>query len=111
MTPSTSGRTAMMCAGVRPSMSLASVPTATTRPVFSIDRDDGRLIDDDAVAAQIDEGIGRAEVDADVIAESAVDLLEEILHKGGKYVYPITDWRNGNRRATRAEQSSYDGNP
>src|SRR3989344_6057357 len=34
MTPSTSGRTAIRCPGVRPSIALAAVPTATTWPVF-----------------------------------------------------------------------------
>ena len=35
MTPSFSGRIALMCAGVRPIIRLASVPTATARPSCS----------------------------------------------------------------------------
>ncbi len=47
MTPSFIGRMATMFPGVRPSISLASPPTASTRLVTRVDGDDRRLADDD----------------------------------------------------------------
>ena len=38
-------------------------------PCLGVDRDDARLRDDDPFATDIDEGIGRAEIDAEIAAE------------------------------------------
>ena len=67
MTPSFMGRTAMIPSGVRPSMRLASSPTPLISPVASLDGDDGRLVQDDALALHVDERVGRAEIDGDVV--------------------------------------------
>ena len=69
MTPSRSGRTAMMLAGVRPTMRLASAPTSSTLRVPGIDGDHAGLADDDAPATHVDEGVGSAEVDPDIAGE------------------------------------------
>ena len=70
ITPSFSGRMAMMLPGVLPTMALASAPTARGSRVFlSMATTDGR--DDDALASDIDQRVGRAQVDAQVPAEQA----------------------------------------
>ena len=48
MTPSRSGRTAMMLAGVRPTIRFASAPIASTFLVARVDRHHARLADHDA---------------------------------------------------------------
>ena len=75
------GRTAMMLAGVRPTMRLASAPTASTRLRLRVDRDHGRLADDDAAVADVDERVGGPEVDPDVAGEDAEEAVE---HAGGE---------------------------
>ena len=71
MTPSRIGRMTMMLPGMRPSICGASRPTATTRVVAVARGDDGRLVDDDAAALDVDEHVGRAEVDADALRQHA----------------------------------------
>ena len=76
MTPSRSGRTAMIEAGVRPTIRLASAPIASTRLVLaSIATTDGSEMTMPAVA-DVDERVGRAEVDADVTGEEAEESVE-----------------------------------
>ncbi len=103
MTPSRSGRTAMMLAGVRPTMRLASAPIASTFFGAGLDGHHARLADDDAPVTDVDERVGRAEVDADVAGEDAEEGVEHDaervlrgswLHRGGA--------ARGPRRAGRA---------
>ena len=68
ITPSFSGRIALIVDGVRPSIRFASAPTAWTSPVRGVDRDHRRLGEDDPAAADVDERVGRAEVDGHVAA-------------------------------------------
>ena len=42
-----------------------------------VDRDDGRLGQDDAAAAHVDERVGRAEIDGHVASAEAGDVIEE----------------------------------
>ena len=69
MTPSFIGRTGLMFAGVRPSISCASVPTASIAPLGGVERDDRGLVEHDAAPAREDAGVGRAEIDGDVGGE------------------------------------------
>ena len=69
MTPSRRGRMAWMWLGVRPIIRLASAPTASGRSVLDVDGDDGRLVEHDAAATHVHQGVGRAEVDGHVPAE------------------------------------------
>src|SRR6478609_4782096 len=61
ITPSFIGRMAVMLPGVRPSICFAARPTA-----WMADRDHGRLIEHDALAPDVDEGVGGAEIDREV---------------------------------------------
>ena len=84
MTPSRSGRTAMMLAGVRPTIRLASAPTASTRLVLaSMATTDGSLMTMPAIA-DVDQRVGRPEVDPDVAGEDAEDPVEHVA--GGSFV-------------------------
>ena len=56
-----------MFPGVRPSIALASLPTASTVLSAWLDRDDRRLVQDDALAPHVDEGVRRAQVDGHVV--------------------------------------------
>ena len=84
MTPSFIGRMAWMLPGVRPIISRASSPTATiwlsslTRPRPTGSRDD------DALALDVDEDVGRAEVDADLHEVVAVRPFREALDPGAE---------------------------
>ena len=69
ITPSLSGRMATMLPGVRPIMRLASTPDGDDLAVVGVERDHARLVEHDAAAAHVDEGVGRAEVDRHVTAE------------------------------------------
>jgi hypothetical protein len=77
ITPSFIGRMAVMCPGVRPSMFLASAPTATMilPPRSVLDGDDGGFVQDDALATDVDQRVGRAQVDGQVTGEIAAQLL------------------------------------
>ena len=57
-----------MLSGVLPIISLASSPTARTlrTPFIDLHRDDRGLAGDDALAADIDDRVGGAEVDGEV---------------------------------------------
>ena len=77
MTPSRSGRTAMMSAGVRPTIRLASAPIGEDTLGLRVDRHDARLADDDAAVAHVDERVRGPEVDPDVPGEHAEDDVEE----------------------------------
>ena len=69
MTPSFIGLMATMLPGVRPSISLASRADRLDAAVHLVDGDDRRLVDDDALAARVDAGVGRAEIDRQVARE------------------------------------------
>ena len=77
MTPSFSGRMAEIVPGVRPSIRLASTPTACTSPGPLVDRDDRRLGEDDPASADVDERVRRAEIDGHVPAAEAVEVAHE----------------------------------
>jgi len=66
ITPSFSGRIALIVPGVRPSMRFASRPTAVHLAGALVDRDDRRLREHDAASPHVDEGVGGAEVDGHV---------------------------------------------
>ena len=51
---------------------------------LGVDRDDGRLAHDDAAVADVDERVGRPEVDPDVAGEEAEDAVEHLA--GGSFV-------------------------
>ena len=70
-----------MLLGVRPSISLASLPTASTSPRFHfsvglLDSHDRGLIDDDAFAFGIGQSIGGAEVNREISGEQAKQRAE-----------------------------------
>ena len=69
-----------MLPGVRPSISLASLPTASTF-LGPCDRrlhgDDARLVRDDAAALDERQRRGRPEVDGQVVGKHSVDPIEE----------------------------------
>ena len=98
MTPSRSGRTAMMLAGVRPTMRLASAPIARTFLVLRVDGHHAGLADDDAAVADVDERVGRAEVDADVAGEEAEEGVE---HDAGRVLRGSGLRRGGAARGPR----------
>ena len=77
MTPSFSGRMAVIVPGVRPSMRLASMPTAWTSPVRESIATTRRLGQHDAAATHVDERVGRAEVDGHVAAAEPGEIGEE----------------------------------
>ena len=66
MTPSFIGLMAMMSPGVRPSISLASLPTASTTPLTLFQRDDRRLVEHDPLAAGVHTRVGGSQVDREV---------------------------------------------
>ena len=70
MTPSFIGLIAVMLPGVRPSISLASVPTASMRPLTLLNATIDGSRDDDAAAAGEDAGVGGAEIDGEVVGEA-----------------------------------------
>ena len=70
MTPSFIGRMAVMLPGVRPSISLASSPTASMRPLTLLSATIDGSLTDDAAAAGEDAGVGGAEIDGQVVGEA-----------------------------------------
>src|SRR3954447_6790608 len=76
MTPSRSGRIAMMLAGVRPTIRFASAPISRTPPRLRVDCHDGRFADHDAPPANVDERVRGAEVDPDVAGEQAEKAVQ-----------------------------------
>ena len=46
-----------------------------------VHRDDGRLIDDDAFAAHVDERVGRPEIDADILGKMPEKTLDNAFLK------------------------------
>ena len=77
ITPSLSGRIAVIVPGVRPSIRFASTPTACTSPVrWSIATTEGSR-EHDPAAADVDERVGGAEVDGHVTAAEAGQMIEE----------------------------------
>ena len=68
---------ARSCPGVRPSIRLASMPTAWTSPVRESIATTRRLGQHDAAAAHVDERVGGAEVDRHVTAAEAGEVREE----------------------------------
>ena len=65
ITPSLSGRTATIDPGVRPIISLAAVPTASTVSL-RVDRHNGRLTHHNALAFHENQGVRGAEINADI---------------------------------------------
>ena len=110
MTPSRSGRMAMMLAGVRPTIRLASAPDGQDPPGLGVDRHDRRLADHDPAIAHVDQGVGGPEVDPDVAGEEAEQTVEHgawrVLRAGGSS-------RRGRRRsrARRGRTSGRAGKP
>ena len=79
MTPSRSGRTAMMRGGRPADHPLRLRADRQDALRLGVDRDDGRLRDHDPAVADVHERVGRAEVDPDVPGEEAEDAVE---HEG-----------------------------
>ncbi len=115
MTPSFIGRTAMMPSGVRPSMRLASSPMPL---IFGglLDRDDRGLVQHDAFALDVDQGVGRAEIDGDLVrGEPGNQIQAGNFHRGaarhmgaeGKWhaVVPLERYRPAAAEPTRASCS------
>jgi hypothetical protein len=72
ITPSFIGRMAVMLPGVLPSICLASLPTAWMvrlpfGPPSVADRDHRGLVEHDALAAHVDQGVGGAEIDRQIV--------------------------------------------
>ena len=61
-----------MLSGVRPIIRLASWPTARISPVVAFSATTRRLVEQDALAAHVDERVGGAEVNGHVAADEAV---------------------------------------
>ena len=78
MTPSFIGRIAVMLPGVRPSIRFASTPMARTFAGRGVERHDRGLPQDDPLVLDVDERVGGAQVDADVVGK----ITEEIGHSG-----------------------------
>ena len=77
ITPSFSGRMALIVPGVRPSMRLASIPTAWTSPVRESIATTLGSLRHDAAATHVDERVGRAEIDRHITATEAGEIREE----------------------------------
>ena len=75
---------AWMLPGVRPSMRLASMPTACTSPRALVDRDDRRLGEHDAAPAHVDQRVGRAKVDGHVAAAERAEVVEDAHCEAGR---------------------------
>ena len=80
ITPSRNGRIASMLPGVRPTICLASSPTARTwrRPRLVAMRHHRRLVQDDARALDVDQRVGGAEIDRHVRGEQAEQSREHL---------------------------------
>ena len=68
---------AMMPSGVRPSIRLASSPIPLICRVLDSDRG---LVEDDPFALDVDEGIGRAKIDSDLVRREKIQKLEGTKH-------------------------------
>ncbi len=81
MTPSFIGRIAVMFCGVRPSICLASSPTATTdlgsAGALVTDRHHRGLIEHDPLAAGIDQRVGGAKIDRQIVGEHPTNASEK----------------------------------
>ena len=83
MTPSFIGRIAVMLPGVRPEHLLRGEADFLDHPLavgpaFLADRDDRRLVQHDALAADVDQRVGGAEVDREIAGEIALEELEHV---------------------------------
>ena len=81
ITPSFIGRIAVMLPGVRPSICLGGEAYFlndffAVGAAFLADRDYRRFVEHDALAAHIDQGVGRAEIDRQVVVEVAAQKTE-----------------------------------
>ena len=81
MTPSFIGRIAVMLPGVRPEHLLRGEADfldhlLAVGAAFLADRDDRRLVQHDALAADVDQRVGGAEVDREVAGEITFEKLE-----------------------------------
>ena len=92
MTPSLIGRTARMPLGVRPSIAFASEPTASTRSPRPRDSEATATTlgseHIEPLVAGVDERVGGAEVDREVVGEEAGKAVE---HRGLRVTGPV--WR------------------
>ena len=77
ITPSFSGRIALIVPGVRPSIRFASSADRVHLAGRLVDRDDRRLAEHDAAPAHVDERVGGAEVDGHVAAAEACEVIED----------------------------------
>jgi peptidyl-prolyl cis-trans isomerase D len=85
MTPSFSGRMATMLPGVRPSISLASAPTASTLAAAAgvlLHGHHRRLVADDALALDVDQRVRRPQIDRQIVREHLADKVLEIVRAG-----------------------------
>src|SRR3989338_252415 len=93
ITPSTTGCTAMMCGGVRPNV-FGLPPDRDHAPRLLVHRDHRGLIDHDAAALHVHQGVGGAEIDANVIGkhvERVVDgMSERISHSGYFFSFSLS---------------------
>ena len=74
MTPSFSGRIAVIVPGVRPSIRFASTPDGVHLAGALVDRDDRRLGEHDAAPAHVDERVRGPEVDRHVAAAETAEV-------------------------------------
>ena len=77
ITPSLSGRTALIVAGVRPSMRLASDADRVHLAGAVVDRDHRRLGQHDAAPTHVDERVGGTQIDRDVAGAETSQEVEE----------------------------------
>ncbi len=77
MTPSLSGRMALIEPGVRPEHALGLGADRVDFAGAMVDGDDGRLGEHDAAAADVHEGVGGAQVDGHVARAEAREEVEE----------------------------------
>ena len=75
MTPSFSGRMAWMFDGRAADHPLGLGPDGQRAAVLDVDGDDGGLVEDDAAAAHVHQGVGGAEVDGHVTAEQGKAIV------------------------------------
>jgi hypothetical protein len=71
---------------------------------FAVERDDRRLVEDDALAFHVDERVGRPEIDGNRIGRKQRSFLEERPAHGQIYVYRTgTEARAAGSRVGRGE--------
>ncbi len=76
MTPSLSGRMATMVPGRAPEHGLGLAAHGQHGAVGLAQGDDGRLVEDDALAVDEDQGVGRAQIDGQIAGEHPAEPRE-----------------------------------